>query len=249
MAKSFAELYKTYTNHQLVKIIADPSNYQPDAVLAANAELKARNVGADEIVNLKLDIRQQQRNDAAAKEEFNKTVNNGLLKLRDFFLVPGKYTVETLLNRFIIILLIISIYRLYKGWWLLSMLFTDFDIDNIDFYYLLFLFDLVVLPICAYLLYKIKPRGWYFICFYSVFGLIVSIKTTYRLFTIGPIKTVFSNMPEPVLDISAMLFSIIFWAFATYFIIGNNLRQLFNVSPKAMLYTIIISAIIALVFF
>jgi hypothetical protein len=240
----FTELYSSYSTEKLVAVVTAPLNYQPEAVEAAQNELAKRNVSDDEIERLREEILNTPPTVTKAEKLTGEAVNYTSKKLTDFVSAPGKPRVESLLNRFLIVLVILTLLKFYNGWWMIHFMFSYPEEAGFDFSILVFFIDYLIVPVSTYFIWKRKPLGWYLLCIFSVANIIISCDSFYYALTWKPSNFALINALSPKVDITVVVFVIFFWAATLMFLARKALREIFKIKTRAMLYSIIIPAII-----
>jgi hypothetical protein len=222
MFEEFFERYKNYSNVELLKIIKQPNDYQPEALKAATQIISLRAVTEEdekeaesyfEAIRLQQEIRKEKI------ASFNH-------KVKDFFepvLHPNSsIKARKWLNIFLLLVALEYVWTLY---------------DNIEYFVIFFrcvgcefgileyghLITLLYVPLIFYLLYKRKRWGWILLFADNLSSAVMSAEELYQSFKYPHF---FSN-DSPVDFIWRLVISIAF----IIFLWKEDIAAHFNVGP------------------
>jgi len=177
----FYQLYKDYTNTELLKIVKRPAEYQPAAVAVATQILNERQVTTDEIQFVDqyfLDI----DNNTKVKKEKIDTLKG---RATDFFepvLHPSE-KVEP--NKWVNILLFVI--AIQYAWSLFGTArrligFLQCDDCSLDITFFAEFLTLIYVPLIFFLLFKRRRWGWILLFADNLFSLILRVSQSYIFF-------------------------------------------------------------------
>lgn len=236
MLFDFRQQYKHKSNTELLLIVRQPGEYQPEAVTVAREILDLRDVSNREFDYVDDILREKEkaaRAEVQKRESFRK-------KVADFFeplVTPTEKVEAAKWWRFFLLVLVIQ----YAYWiWTTikaTIAFLNCSVCRIDFFTGLQLLMLLFIPTNIYLVYKRKAAGW-------------------KIFFAGYIFIVLSSLIVLVYDLIARRFPVELvvdaWqlALALAFIIflwRQSIADYFGVSEKAKKKTLWASVLVVLV--
>jgi hypothetical protein len=177
----FYQLYKDYSNTELLKIVKRPTEYQPAAVAIATEILKERQVTTDETQLVDQHF-QDIDNTANAKKEKIVALKD---KATDFFgpvLHPSE-KVEP--NKWVNILLFVI--AIQYAWSLFGtvrrlIIFLQCDYCSFDVTFFAEFLTLLYVPLIFFLLFKRRRWGWILLFADNLFSLISRVSQSYIFF-------------------------------------------------------------------
>lgn len=150
---NFAERYKTYTNTELLRIIDNPGDYQPEAVETAKDIFASRDLSDKEIETAGKELEAEKQQESDRKEKIDRIKNKASSILDEANPIRSKIPPEDkIINIVSIILGILYMYQRYKEIGFISYLFSN--IRDWDWDLLLYLLPLIVVPVSIILFYK-----------------------------------------------------------------------------------------------
>lgn len=152
----FLELYKDYTNVQLLKIVNRPEDYQPKAVETAKILLEIRNVldsEIKEVENFYLNIKQNEIN---KQEKINFLKKKAIELVQPIILPNEEFKPRIWLKIFLIVLALQYVWLLYKS---VSYFIVQANY-NFDFFLFIQIIALLYYSLILYLLFRKKKWGW-----------------------------------------------------------------------------------------
>jgi hypothetical protein len=177
----FYQLYKDYSNTELLKIVKRPTNHQPVAVAIATQILNERQVTTDEVQLVDQHFRDIDATEKAKKEKIDDLKG----KVTDFFepvLLPAE-KVEP--NKWVkILLFVIAIQYAWSLFEIAKRLTGFLQCDNCSFDITLFaeFLTLLYVPLICFLLFKRRRWGWILLFAENFFSVISRVSQSYIFF-------------------------------------------------------------------
>ncbi|WP_029902133.1 hypothetical protein [Prevotella sp. 10(H)] len=233
-----SEIYKTYSNTALLRIVQTPADYRPEAVEAAQKELDSRQLLPIEIEEAKIQLEAEDQELISKREKRDKIKNTLAEKGTGIidYINPvmdenagedNRQKPPLIINTIAIVFLIISILQIVTQFYLLKGLF---DNGKWDFSVVLFLFPIIVTPLASILFWMKKRSGWILLAIYLGFAVM------------GMLWMLFISFDSMFL-VGSLFFTGTLWC-----ICQEKIREVFNISIKQMYYTILLSiAIMAII--
>ena len=181
MKHDFFELYKSYSNIELLKIIGRQSEYQADAVDVAVEILKSRDVSQDEVQFVEKYFQELDHSIQLSNDRIEKIKQNAGDLLEPILHPSRDIESSKRINIFIVLV------SLQYTWYLLSVVTRIFRVLHRDSpmdIFLMFIdaMTLVLYPGIIYLLYKRKKWGWILVFGENLLSLILLISQSYTLY-------------------------------------------------------------------
>lgn len=177
----FYQLYKDYSNLELLKIVKRPTEYQPAAVAIATQILNERQVTTEEIQLVDQHFHDIDNTTKAKKEKIDALKG----KATDFFepvLHPSE-NVEP--NKWVnILLFVIAIQYAWSLFGTVRRLISFLPCDNCSFGITFFaeFLTLLYVPLIFFLLFKRRRWGWILLFADNLFSLILRVSQSYLFF-------------------------------------------------------------------
>ena len=177
----FYQLYKDYSNTELLKIVKRPTEYQPTAVAAATQILNERQVTTEEIQFVDQHLHDIDNSTKTKKEKIDALKG----KATDFF-EPVLYPSEKVEpNKWLNILLFVI--AIQYAWSLFGTVrrlisFLQCGYCSLDFTFFAELLTLFYVPLIFFLLFKRRRWGWILLFADNLFSLISRISQSYIFF-------------------------------------------------------------------
>jgi len=242
----FAEKYKTLSNADLLKIIDNPSDYQPFAVEAAESELNQRELTTSELeeANAENEAKKQHlREQIDRKVAFETKVKGIGFSIADT-INPIQKTPPSA-NRIIAILSIgfgvLFLYEIFNQLEYLEFILTD-KFVSWDLKILLYLLNLIVLPLAVFLFWRRKKSGWVFFSILFTFSLLAALYSLTLLLKLNRVDNRVNDL-LPVASPASILWNVLFFAGCLWLIYKNDIRVIYAIDKRA----IIISTLIGIV--
>lgn len=177
----FYQLYKDYSNADLLKIVKQPGDYQTSAITAATQILKERQVTAEEIQFID-DYFHDIESSARIKKEKIETIKT---KAADFFepvLHPSeKVEPNKWVNMLLLVIAIQYAWTLFKtAKELINFLHCNYC--SLDIIFFAELLTLLYVPLIFFLLLKRRRWGWILLFADNLFSLISGASQSYIFF-------------------------------------------------------------------
>jgi hypothetical protein len=177
----FYQLYKDYSNTELLKIVKRPAEYQPAAVAVATQILTERQVITEEIQLVDQHFHDIDNAKKAKKEKIDALKG----KATDFFepVLHPRENVEP--NKWVNILLFVI--AIQYAWSLFGTLrrligFVQCDYCSLDITFFAELLTLLYVPLIFFLLFKRRRWGWILLFADNLFSLISRVSQSYIFF-------------------------------------------------------------------
>ncbi len=165
MIVNFRETYKSFNTAELLNIVKEPNDYQPEAVLAAIELLKERTVTHAEIA----EAERMRENKKDFWPDEKKILKNVSAKIEDF--VEPIVTPETKINIKKWINVLIVTLGIYCAWMLTNLIIRWRRLYELDRFETLTLFEMIAplyLMVTIVGLYKKKKWGWMLLMIYFI---------------------------------------------------------------------------------
>jgi hypothetical protein len=163
----FTELYKQLADIELLRIIEASKDYDPVAVVAAKKEIASRNLSSEELNVLKSQNEAKKQHSAQRRNNIRKAKNSASQMLQSVNPVntkdPGNDQEINIVSFFLAAL---AAYQFFVHFDILRFMFFE-DTNGLDFSTLVFLFQVIVLPLGVYIFWRRKKSAWRFCLFFS----------------------------------------------------------------------------------
>lgn len=248
---NFTNKYKNYSNSQLLQIIGNSEDYQPDAVETAKQILEERHLSAEDFQKAKTEIESDREKqlmvELKKRERWDNVKNMGKSFFSNINPIQKEKPGES--KTINIISALIGVFYLYY-------LFSDFEmirymlyegIANWDFSMVLYFFPIIIVPVATILFFMRKKTGWILMTIYLVFSA-VSVIVMMIMLAITLIK--FNMFTDDVLPNYFPLYHVFFllmFVGLIWRISSTKIRTKYNISAKVMIITIILSAIVTVI--
>lgn len=221
MALDFYNLYKTYSNKELLRIITQPHDYQAAAVATAESILQERNLTAEDVQlaegELVLDDVKFPPTEAAASIEEEGTILEPILhynhrvKSPDWvrvllFLMAAQYTWTFYLT----LKVVVAFFRC--------------KICEVEPFLVFQMFTLLYLPVIFFLIYKQRPWGWILLFADNFFTFFSRVLNAYLIYNFARTDNV-STLVIPILIKTCFLLFLWRKEVAAHFGIAGNTKQ------------------------
>jgi hypothetical protein len=216
----FSEKFTTYSDAELLQIIKNPHDYQPQAIEAAKSIFAGRQLNSHEMEAAELLLLQQTQKQGISNQQREKTANkirnipasifNNINPFQSKSPATGK-----IIRNISILLGVLFLGRLYKEFDLLRYTFTN-PAAGFDFSMAAYFFSFLVIPLTAIFLFRRKKIGWILLSIYSTTQILSAIAVFIRVMTIGfssiPLfVSLFPSIPPAIHLLIAMFWSGILW--------------------------------------
>jgi len=227
--ETFEKRYKSFTNSQLLEIISNSEDYQPEAVEVAKSEIKARNLSEQELsgvyAKLKAKDEAEIRNKAAKKERVNQVKAKVIAyfnPINPFLSDLSKH--ERNIRLISIVFGGIAIYQLFSELDTFVYIFTSSY--GWDFSILLFLIPYIGLPVSVYLFWKRKKSGWILLMLYFAYSLVNVLLMIKFTIEYEPVEDwFFDEFLLPPSSPTTYIFPLLFYIGTIWVMCGKALRK------------------------
>ena len=248
----FSEKFKTYSNADLLRIIENPDDYQPQAIETAKNIFADRQLSETEIKIAKdeLDVEKQgklikeQQKQAVEDKVKNrgKSVFNHINPIQE-----KKLTSEKTIRIISILLGGLFLFQLYKQFGMLRFMFTD-SYAEWDFSMALYFLPLIMILTATILFYRRKKAGWLLLTIFLVYSAISAIGSFILAIKWKPSGTALENLFPQTPPISYLL-SFLFMSGIIWVISREKIRNVYSISKPTMIFTIsIVTGILVVAF-
>ncbi|MEI9944433.1 MAG: hypothetical protein WDN26_09480 [Chitinophagaceae bacterium] len=171
-SKDFSEYYKTITNTELLDILENADDYQPEAIHSANEEFANRKLSDNEINEVKETLtatkirKEKQRQKGKEIEEKIKNAGNNVLESLNP-IQSGIPSTEKIIRFIIAIFGILFLFWLLKDFGMYRAMLQDFN--QYPFTTSLLFLPIVILPIALILFWKRKNIGWHLLTIFMLY--------------------------------------------------------------------------------
>jgi hypothetical protein len=236
----FTERYKTLSNPDLLKIIDNPGDYQPLAVEAANEELAARHLTAEEIAVANAE------NEGELQEKQLKTEKRNAFerKVKDIgaSVIDAVHPIQQTppsTNK------IIAIFSIVFGVFFLVEFFNQFSFIKFmltdraakwDFEIIFYLLSIFFIPVAAYLFWRRKKIGWILFCSFFTYSGLSAVILFFMLLKHHSFDPAIDNL-FPAASPTAPLLNMFFFGSCLWFIFKNNIREIYTIDKQTMIIT------------
>jgi hypothetical protein len=175
----FTERYKSHSNAELLKIIENSSDYQPEAVETAKNEIEQRQLTDKELkeAETELEIQRQEKNKKTErKQEIENKVKEFGASIVDTVnpIQQSTPTTERLIRLITIVFGLISVYQFYKEFGMLKFMLGN-NGGEWDFSMALYFVPFFLVPIATVLFWFRKKIGWILLGIYLTYSAVNSI--------------------------------------------------------------------------
>jgi hypothetical protein len=234
----FYQLYTDYSNTELLKIIKQPTAYQPAAVAVAKQILSERQVTTEEIEFVEQHFHDID-NTTKAKKEKSGAIKN---KVTDFFepVLHPRESVEP--SKWVnILLFIIAIQYAWSFFGTVKSLigFLKCSYCSIDIIFFTGFLTLFYVPVIFFLLFKRRRWGWILLFADNLFSLISRASESWLFFKYQSIHQG---------DVSSFLLPILIKAAFVSFLWREPIADHFGITKETKTKTALITAVATLLF-
>ncbi len=244
MQHNFAKYYKTISNTELLSILENPSDYQPDAIEAAKKELSYRQLSDSEIAEAKEPILakklQKEKQQETIRVIENKVRTTGITLFETLNPIQtGIQTVEKIIRFIVVIFGLLFIYQVIKDRFLIIESIKEIISYPVES--LIYLFPFVLLPMAMITFWKRKSIGWILLTIYLTYSFVATAWIFIHSILWKPTGNAFFDnflSPPPIMS---QVLQLIFFGGVIYVISKKNIREQLLISESKMLATIILS--------
>ena len=235
----FLTTYADYSTTDLLKIVEQEYDYQPDAITAAKQLLATRTVTQEEIDAVKMEVLTTRLKTEKQKAKVNKVFGGVIALFQPMFKPTEKLDLVRWVYLFCIITFIYYLFSAYKS---INYLyeFVNYIHGKPGIYELLQFGNLFYAPILIYLMVKRHKWGWILITATALFNLFMTIAIYvefYRLY-----HTILNR--NPFYFLSPVILCVIY----IYFFTRKDVKAFFNISQKLAANTVIYTIVFSVLF-
>jgi hypothetical protein len=244
--QNFSELYTAYTNKQLLEVILNPRDYQPEAVAAASLEFEKRELSTEESEELessiltenKLKGEKQERSKAISRKV--KSVSLKLAEAYDPVHVKGSTSEKTILYVSTFLVLVFG-YMIFSQYDELFNSIRDFRFSPVGSIVTIITF---LIPLVAAPLFYFKKRsGWILAAGYILYFLLVILLMSLHIFTQSGSDYQFIRSRSGI-TVYHLVVSFIFFSGVLFTITRANIREVYCVSDGTLAKTFLFAAVL-----
>lgn len=254
MSFDYKTLYKNHSNQELLKIINQPEQYQPEAIAAAKEILAAREVSEED----EHEVKKEFYNKQVEKEMKAETINAFKETISDklqYLINPIRYPNQKISPVYwITVLVLINV--LYYIWYLPSNIrLIVFILSNkyndtpayIFLNLLPYIIQLFYTPFFCYLLLKRSKWGWILLASPYMILVIAQLNNLFNLYVLQNSRSdLFLSEP---LDPTYNLLSIAYSALLLFFVFKEKVRDFFSVSKILAKRTVIFTLLLIILYY
>lgn len=248
----FSERYKSFSNSDLFRVIGNQSDYQAEAIEAAESEINSRSLSDREIREAKWDLEseekeKQKQNEKRAKVERKvRTLSTSVFDT----IKPFQESPPTTVRQIKLITFVFGLNALFK-WYNQFGLVEFMLIDNSAEWGLSLMepfLPMILLPLALILFWLRKRSGWVLITAYLTYSTMLAIGQAIVIWRMGPFS-------EPVLDSliprivpSGQILIAMFFGGLLWLLRKGEIREHYSVSKQSSMATIGIAAVLTILF-
>jgi len=248
----FTERYKTITNADLLRVIENQSDYQPEAVEAAKTEINQRNLSDEELTEAKRELeaeRQEYQKQNEKKTEAQQKVKTLGTVVFDTInpIQKSAPTAERLIRLITIVFGLIAVYKWSSQFGLVKFMLTD-DLAGWDLSMVEYFLPLIILPVALIIFWARKKSGWILMAAYltysatSAFGLIIM---TWNMEPLG-IPALDSLFPQT--STTTQILTTLFFGGTLWGLTKKEIKEHFSIKRQTAIATIVIAGILTILF-
>lgn len=246
----FAERYKTQTTTQLLRVIENPTDYQPAAVEAAQYEIDHRELSEEELADSKRELeaeRQDKENEKAKKDEVERKVKSyGALAFEAINpLQQSAPTADRLITLVTIVFGIMAIFNGYTQYGLAKYMLMDntlgWDLSMVEFF-----LPLILLPVAIILFWFRKTIGWTLMAIFLTYSAISAFVLLIFAFLTEPSDSELVNTLFPQPSVTTKILITIFFVGTLWVLNRKDVREKFKMSRSIAIGTMALTAMFTL---
>ncbi|MEM7108944.1 MAG: hypothetical protein AAF519_12020 [Bacteroidota bacterium] len=248
----FTERYKTFSNSDLLRVIDNQSDYQPEAVEAAKTEIDQRNLSDQEMTEAKDELeterqKKQKLNEKRAEvEQKVKTIGTSIFDTINP-IQKSAPTAEKLIRLITIVFGLITVVKWYNELGLVKFMLTD-DTGGWDLSMIEYFLPLILLPAAVILFWLRKKSGWILMAVYltysaiSAFGLIIM---TWNMEPLGipALDSLFPQTSSTTQILTTLFFGVTLWVMTK-----KEIKEHYDINRQTMIAAIGIAAVSTILF-
>ena len=240
----FIKKYEAYSTIQLLRIIDSPDDYQPDAVEAAKAIISNRRLSEEEIEIARDGYNAEKQEEERKGKELKDNPKNVYNSIFDIVnpMKGGSLAAEKRVKIISAVFGGLFLLQLYDQLKMLYITFLEIGWDTL--FIVVPLLPLIIIATIIVLFYKRKKTGWFMFTVYLIFCAVSEIGMLVMFITVNIVEFEAFNItllyPTPIRHV----LKFIFYTAIAWIISRENVRSVYSISEKTMIYTISITTII-----
>lgn len=248
----FTERYRTFSNSDLLRVIENHSDYQPEAVEAAKTEINQRKLSDQEIKDAKSELeaeRQEQQGQKEQKAEVERKVKTFGTSIFDTInpIQKSAPTAEKLIRLITIAFGLISVVKWFNEFGLVKFMLTDnsagWDLSMIEYF-----LPLVLLPVATILFWLRKKSGWILMSAYLTYSAISAFGLIIMTWNMGPLGVPALDSLFPQTSPTTQILITLFFGGTLWVLTKKEIKEHYNINKQITIATIGISAILTILF-
>jgi hypothetical protein len=248
----FSERYRTFSNSDLLRVIENQSDYQPEAVEAAKTEIKQRNLSNQEVTDAKsiLEIEkrelQKQNKKRAEVEQKVKTLGTSIFDTINP-IQKSAPTAEKLIRLITIVFGLISVIKWFNEFRFVKFMLIDnsagWDLSMVEYF-----LPLILLPIATILFWLRKKSGWVLMASYLTYSAIGAIVLVTMTWNIEPLGVPALDSLFPQTSPTTQIFTVLFFGGTLWALSNKQILEHYDINRQTIIATIGIAAVFTILF-
>jgi hypothetical protein len=242
--EEFAERYKAFSNPELLKILHNPSQYQPASILAARAEFDSRQLPDEDIDEAEKILSEEKERSGKESLLKKKLTGAGNVIYENINPVQENITSEEKRIRIIAIAFTcLFIYEIYRNFYLIKYIFAGHE--EIKFGFTIIIFPLLVEGAGTALFWMKKQTGWMLMAFFSSYSFMATLYAIYNYFKyefFGDHSAYFSSR----VSFGPYLFNIIVYGGTLFALSRPGIKEIFCINKNKLQGSIIAGVLFGL---
>lgn len=245
---NYTEKFNEYTNVELLRIIDNSDDFQPEAVEAASILLANRQLSEEEIKIAKDEI-EASRKETLKKEKKKKQLEDSVKNIGQSIIeninpIQNKpLTGDKTIKIISIIYGGLFLFQLYKEFGMISFMFSNSSAEW-DLSMVLYFIPLIILPTATILFYKRKKIGWVLLEIFTTYSAISAIVLFYMTISMGLSDFQVSDSIFTQISPAIHIFRFLFFVGTIWAISKENVRSNFAINKLTMILTVSITTLI-----
>ena len=237
----FSEKFKTYSNADLLRVIENHDDYQPQAVETAKNIFADRQLSEMEIKIAKDEL-EVERQEKLSKEQQKRAVEDRVKNIgKSVFdninpIQKEMPTSEKTIRVISILFCGLFLFQLHKQFGMLKFMFTE-SYAEWDFSMVLYFLPLIIIPTATVLFYMRKKTGWLLLTIFLVYSAVSAIGSFILAIKWKPSGTTLDNLFPQIQPITYLL-SFLFMSGIIWVISREKMRNIYSISKPTMVLTI-----------
>ncbi|MFK7970599.1 MAG: hypothetical protein AB8F95_09535 [Bacteroidia bacterium] len=247
----YSEQYAKLSNTELLSIIDDPADYQPEALEAARSEIANRKVPEDELAQIKKALETKSEARLAQQQKLHNANKKTKARLVSMFeaispVQQGAPTAEKLIRLITLVFTFSTLYIWYKEFDLVRFILADspagWDMSMVEYF-----LPLIMLPVALVLFGMRKKAGWIlmtaYISYSAILALVLVVMTwDTEASSIPALETLFPKTSPIIHFVGFAFFAGVWWI-----MMRQDIRKQFGISKQSAIRTNVIAGILTLV--